>query len=410
MSSLYAIVLIVVERSEREFLPKLMWKYELDARGFLCVLVNRPFAKLALLVLNIINVKLIIIDKSCQSYHLKYLSKLKSKGNYLIVAEEEAWVPFDIDDFFTRRLPMQAKSIVDELWIPLNAPIKDYIPKGFKCYLIDHPRTLITHKEYEQKNKINNSKTRSSGVILFVSSFGLLSSDFEFIDVMENECHDIDIIKYKRIHNELLRRFDHFVEIINLLAERLPDAEIRVRQHPAEIGLWSKKRISSKVVFDEANYIESIAQSSIVIHSGSTVAFDVPEIYKTKLIYVAPIECEFNKFSKCASGHSIEEDVKSTVVQIDKIFRYNRNTKLNFQNNSTAKSITLIPGSEMLSKSNKLGFFKINLLHTIFRLMSFILSVSMPFLYKNNARELQKMISFSEVRFKIFNVKGNYHV
>jgi surface carbohydrate biosynthesis protein len=405
----FGIVLIIVERAEREFLPKLMWKRELDSQGFYCLLAHRKFSRLVIRFLNFFKLKIILIDKSCQYYHLEYLSKLKAAGNYIIVAEEESWVPFDVEDYFYRRLPSAVEKIVDELWIPNNSLIKSYIPNAYKCYHIDHPRTVHTHEQYNHftKKELDSEGRTTVNYILFISSFGLLSEDVDFMKVMANEGEPkkFNLLKYTQIYNELLVRFDHFVDVINALASHSQSIKIIIRPHPAEIGLWQKIKISPEISLDSKDYIESISNADLIVHSGSTVAFDVPEEHKNKVIYIAPIGSTLYEFPKVASGSILEMDAFTTaenlIIKIKEIKKQIKIiNKLNY----------FIPQTDILKKSKINSIFEIILINIFLKLASVILSVEFLFTYSNGKRESLKIKEFKKLNYKIFKNKGNYHV
>ncbi len=393
MSISFGIVLIIVERAEREFIPKVM--------------THRQFSKVIVKLLNFIGLKFILIDKSCQSYQLEYLSRLRNKGNYIIVAEEEAWVPFDVDDFLCRRLPNDAADVIDELWIPHNAPIKNYIPKAFKTFNITHPRTVIAEKSYKEALIIEGNKNIKFGVVLFVSSFGLLSSDVDFLNAMAVDGTNIDIEKYKNIYKDLQIRFEHFTKIIKYFNDCAHSFQVKVRPHPAEIGLWEQFVSDKRIMFDYGDYIESIAKSDLIVHSGSTVAFDIPEMYKSKVIYVAPQNSQFYLFPKYESGKVIESDPRSTALEIFEIYEKIDNVRQ--INNSESSKQDFIPDSEILANPRKISLVCQLIINSLINISSIVYSIVLNLINKNNSRENKKINVFFETCMRVTNRKGNYY-
>jgi hypothetical protein len=141
------------------------------------------------------------------------------------------------------------------------------------------------------------------------------------------------------------------------------------------------------------------------VHSGSTVAFDVPEEHKNKVIYIAPIGSTLYEFPKVASGSILEMDAFTTaenlIIKIKEIKKQIKIiNKLNY----------FIPQTDILKKSKINSIFEIILINIFLKLASVILSVEFLFTYSNGKRESLKIKEFKKLNYKIFKNKGNYHV
>jgi hypothetical protein len=274
------IVLIVIELVSRELDAKRLLARELEKHGVPVVIGNRLILRIFYEIFSrISNEKITWIDKSSQDYMASYFKTIKQRGDNLIVAEEECWVPFNERDYLIRRYPESTRKFVDEYWLDGKSRIKETFEKEKINFMSwRNPRFDFGAKSYDKPLTFHKGSNR----ILFLSSYGVLSTDIDYLQVFNHESGG----GYETFYSEILDK----VRMRKLMFERLlryfisKGEKVTLRKHPAETGVWDAD--SYKECISEDSYINDVNNHDYIIHTGSTLPYDLPDSLKYKSIYV----------------------------------------------------------------------------------------------------------------------------
>ena len=267
-------VIIIIELAQREYQAKNILLEKIQGTGRNAIILPREYAVAYLKKNQAIAHEILIIEKSAQYYQRKWFSMIKNMGASLIVLEEEGWIPFDWKDFMSRRLPQSSIPFIDEYWCSnrlLYQKVHCRYP-DLKIAFTGHPRWNILNKQFQTRT---NSFGCDKDVVLLVSTFGMLSSDVDFMKVIQSETGDnFDREMYEKIKLQLKRKFAAWCEFLETVAEcRQPKFTARLRLHPAEVNVYDKALLD-KYSISTYSLEHDLNESCLVIHPGSTVTFD----------------------------------------------------------------------------------------------------------------------------------------
>ena len=259
-------VYICVEIASREMTFKKYIKNKLNKNNFKCVLGFSDD-----LIDGLISGKLssgIIIVKSIQRYTLFKLILLRLAGNKIVYMEEEAWVPLNDVDIIKRRFP----NITYKLCSAVFSPNKYY-------------SELISSLSFTKKNIFNVGSNRMSPKkefnvktfenILFLGSYGALSSEKKFLDIFTKELNLIDRFRSKKLYKYYFKQYsEDKLTLFDLMKNMSKDRNYNIsyRPHPSE-----KLSLDDSIML-ESNEIpvsESCEKYDLIIHSGSTSTFEI---------------------------------------------------------------------------------------------------------------------------------------
>ncbi len=273
---------IPIEFKNRELGPKLwLIKNYIDLERY-----NVIFGNTDVIISKILKGKIqpgVIILKSAQRYFFYKILFLKILGNFLILLEEEAWVPYNSRDLIRRRFPLRTLVLINKIWLPY-VNIKKSFSK-FKYYLLrnkiivtGHPR--INYFKQINVGLINNTNTNTNtNKILIISSFGYNTklNVSIFLSSMKNELGYINFIKhkkkYKHFKEEVEKDYDFMLKLISYLNTK--NFTIHYRPHPSEI-IDSKSNFLNLLKIRRDNFTEIEKENyKYIIHFGSTFALDL---------------------------------------------------------------------------------------------------------------------------------------
>ena len=143
---------IPIEFKNRELGPKLwLIKNFIDLEKY-----NVIFGNTDVIISKILKGKFqpgVIILKSAQKYFFFKILLLKLLGNFIILLEEEAWVPYNLNDLIRRRFPLRTLVLINKIWLPYQG-IKESFPQ-FKYYLLRNKIVVTGHPRINYFKQIN---------------------------------------------------------------------------------------------------------------------------------------------------------------------------------------------------------------------------------------------------------------
>ncbi len=262
------IIYIIIESSEREGDSKRYLARLFKKEGYTVFLIMREAARF-LNFLGLLNKNTLVIEKSSQNYQVKWFEKIKKTGAKLIVFEEEGWIPFDWKDFCTRRLNPATIEFIDEYWCSNQkqfSEVKKYF-KNLNINLTGHPRWNLHEFIPPDENPIKK--------IFLFSSFGNLSSDTNFLEVMNVECgihfNKSEYQKRRKIIKNRLKKFKKL--LLKLTSDSEIKQEIILRFHPAEKNLYEANFLN-KIKCSTEDLDKDLVKGNLIVHPGSTAALD----------------------------------------------------------------------------------------------------------------------------------------
>lgn len=259
-------IYICVEIASREMTFKEYIKNVLNESNFKCVLGFSDD-----LIDGLILGKLssgIVIVKSIQRYTLLKLILLRLAGNKIVYMEEEAWVPLDDVDILKRRFPY----ITYKFCSAVFSPNKYYFE-------------LISSLSFTKKNIFNIGSNRMSFKkefnvkafknILFLGSYGALSSERKFLDVFTKELSLIDKFRLTKKYKYYFKQYlEDKLVLFDLMKNMAKDSNYNIsyRPHPSEKVSFGD---SIKLETNDIPVSESCKKFDMIIHSGSTSTFEI---------------------------------------------------------------------------------------------------------------------------------------
>ena len=267
-------VIIIIEIAQREYQAKKALQNTINTTGRHTMVPPREYAVAYLKKNREIGEEILIIEKSAQHYLRNWFSFIKNMGASLIVLEEEGWVPFNWEDYMARRLPKSNVKFIDEYWCSnrvLFENVKFQYP-NLKTILTGHPRWDVLNRN---AFKCVTPKDNDRDTILLVSTFGMLSSDIDFMKVIQSETgENFDMEFYDKILAQLKIKFEEWCTFLGHFEKfQHPTLKTRLRLHPAELGVYDESLLN-KYQISTNSLGQDLRESFIVIHPGSTVAFD----------------------------------------------------------------------------------------------------------------------------------------
>ena len=262
-------VYICVEIASREMIFKKYIKNILNENNFKCVLGFSDD-----IIDGLISGKLssgIIIVKSIQIYTLPKLVFLRLSGNKIVYMEEEAWVPLNDEDILRRRFP----KITYKLCSAVFSPNKYYydlistVPFTSKQKIFN-----VGSKRMSSKKEFNVSKFKT---ILFLGSYGVLTSEKRFLDFLSHELGFIDKYRLRKKYKKYFVQYkDDKLALFKLMNTLAKDKNLKVsyRPHPSEKNIILDNNI--KLATNKTPIVEICKDHDLIIHSGSTSTFEIP--------------------------------------------------------------------------------------------------------------------------------------
>ncbi len=275
-------------------LPCEIWAREFDAKLLLaCTLAERGFT-VYLGCKNTINLNITSFPRGL------YLAKdfrvssdtmfdiLKKLGHTIMAWDEEATLPFDVDEYHTIRVspPSIAKVSAFFAWGSENKHAIETAPgKGSApVYLTGNPRGDLMRPEmrtYFQKEVEALNETYGE-IVLINSNFGRMN---HFLELERIAPGDRDpsyrgrpnsprYIKKGRHKAEL---FVYFLKLVPFLAKALPGKTIVIRPHPSEsYEAWrvAAEGCDNVVVVQKGHVHPWLHASDVMIHSGCTTGME----------------------------------------------------------------------------------------------------------------------------------------
>jgi len=261
-------IYICVEIASREMIFKKYIKNVLNENNFKCILGFSDD-----IIDGLISGKLssgIIIVKSIQIYTLRKLVLLRLSGNKIVYMEEEAWVPLNDEDILRRRFP----EITYKLCSAVFSPNKYYYD-------------LISSVPFTNKEKIHNVGTKRMSLkkefnvsnfksILFLGSYGALTSEKRFLDVFSKELGFIDKYRLRKKYKKYFVQYnDDKLALFKLMKTLAKDNNVNIsyRPHPSEKNTILYNNI--KLATNKTPIEEICKDHDLIIHSGSTSTFEI---------------------------------------------------------------------------------------------------------------------------------------
>jgi len=263
-------IYIIIELTQREWQAKSKLKILFERKGYEVFLIPREYLRLELLCSRL-GTGDVVIEKSAQRYQKKHFEKLSSLNVQLIIFEEEGWIPFNWNDYFDRRLSNDCAPLIDEYWCSNKKQFSE-VQKRFGS---DFSK-LVGHTRFAngiQKGQLNlHNKS-----VLFLSSFAMLSPDWDFFTVMKSEAGaNYSERIYSKIYEDMKYKKKIFLKVANLF--EASGFNVKIRLHPQEKNVFSQYELSKFIVCKaNSNLKDSLSDVDMVIHSGSTVSFDLQQ-------------------------------------------------------------------------------------------------------------------------------------
>ena len=187
----------------------------------------------------------------------------------LVVLEEEGWIPFTWQDFTIRRLSPGVVRFIDEYWCSNRSQ--------YEAVTCAYPRLVVRLTGHPRWNRTVGCTGHSRRIknVLLVSTFGLLSSDVNFLDVMKKETGKYyNQAAYQEIHSQLLLKFSRWKTFVTEVIARFGDRyNFRLRLHPVERGAYDSAFLKN-LVLSNLSLPDDLSRADLIIHPGSTVALD----------------------------------------------------------------------------------------------------------------------------------------
>ena len=309
-----------------------------------------------------------------------------------------------------------------------------------KFQLTGSPRADMWTKKYSEywhKDKSNYKNT-----LLFSMNFGVINGFKSVKDIFkeyEKNGYFKRHQKYKKLLNIYVKEsrllIKEFIKLINYLTNKFDDYLFIVRPHPKEkLSIWKNKLKKKKnlIIRNSGNFNEELISAKLIIHNGSTTAFQAA-VNKIPVLSFVPFESKISWGEISNKLGLICENEKKVALNIKKIFnnKYFLNKKkiskiLNYKlvstkNTSTLKIISIWSKLGKKIKKTKNNYFAINcniyFLEKINLIKRFILNIlslkkNTNYRYDTKFEEL----NLSEVNDKIqslkkiLNIKSNFRI
>ena len=289
------LVFIVVEHASRELESKKKIYKLFKKKDYTVFYGPRVIILFLIRVTN--STDFIFIDKGAQSYMNDIFHFIKLRGGYVIIMEEEGWIPYSWEEFLNRRLSEDTVSNIDEYWCSNEdqyAAVKDKYNK-LNSKITGHPRFS------EKKDIATYPITRLSELkgkdVLFTSHFAMLV-DIETYrtNIMSEMGSKFDEFWFQNVIKDMQFKKDEFYNCLSFFCGLGINCSLRL--HPLE----TIKDIPIKfqhMISDESEYNNiSLNGITAVLHAGSTISVDL----SNKNIIVLCLDV--GKFQKAALKYS----------------------------------------------------------------------------------------------------------
>ena len=236
------------------------------------------------------------VDKSAAKTKLKLFQDIKKCNGNIGVFCEEGLLYKSKEQYLSERIYEKSLEFIDIFWCwgtkqynDINEKFKDT-----KIKIINPPRLAPSYKY--RKNKINIRSDSSRKIILFLTSFGIISKKLK-----STHKSYLNILKKRGTFNPALgEKFyndwedysnkykKYFLEMINKLCIAFPKDQLKIKIHPTEIKSDYENVIkkNDNLDFSDSNSLEkSIISSTDIISSYSTSAIEARLICDNSLVY-----------------------------------------------------------------------------------------------------------------------------
>lgn len=312
------------------------------------------------------------IDKAAPYYLENKLKKISPYG-YLILNDSESFSPWDNSEFLKRRYPKNTTSYFDEIWTPdkiIHQIVSDWISEK-KVKNIGH--------KYGGDFLLKPLNKNKKLIILFVSSFGTLTKDRDWISDLNNEVGNKSQNEIYKKHLKALNvNKELFFKAFKCLRSN-PNYKLIFRFHPTEFEVYNEKEknILKKYITNNS-YENDLEISDIVINSGSTVNYECPKfncrsiVIQTKgsntLTKSADYANAFIKVNESIQDELLSKKLVSTIERIrNSEYRMNNLKKINLPN---LKNFSVLPKKIFLIQIVNFLFYGKFIISTIFTFFS----------------------------------------
>ncbi len=271
MSNKKPTIFLTVEIKSREFIPKCFLAYHLIKKGFRVYIGSNLTIDLALRKSE----PSIIFHKSSWIKNSKYY---KSLGHKFLFMDEEGGITTPrslVKKYCSKRYKYVTKDNTDIIFFPNRRFYKNAKKlknlRGVKLFISGWPRVDLWNRKYEYlyKSKVNKIKKKYGNFYLFISSFGLTSTE-----TYKQRLNNPNLFFEKDIINETYKYFQRNIKLLKDLSASIKNNEtIILRPHPNEkIHEW--KRIFSK--YNNINVVRDdditpwLYAANSILQSGST--------------------------------------------------------------------------------------------------------------------------------------------
>lgn len=319
-------VYLPIEIKTRELDSKLWLASHVAARGFVCILGDKPGVNAAMEVYP----SGIYYDKSISKRKTKALTEKLNKCHAIVCQDEEAGIArSDIGSFFDFRTSEENVQLVN-LFFCWGKNDHDYLQKKYQDYSsrfrltggvrVDLWRPELYRTIYSEK--INELKKKYGDYVLINSAFGVISR--AEVEVFLEQSQQYGKIKKHEVANErelLLSRlsaFYQFVDMIHVLAREQPEQTFVVRPHPAEsMGVWKSliEPFDNLHLVQEGDVTPWIGGCKTLIHEGCTTAIQGVLMRKPVIAYLPNEKLKGKKLNDFPNQISIQTKTVSELIQ-----------------------------------------------------------------------------------------------
>ncbi len=275
-------------------IPCEIWAREFDAKLLLaCCLAERGFT-VYLGCKNTINLNIttfplgLYLAKDFRVSSDTMFGILKELGYTIMAWDEEATLPFDVDEYHTVRVspPSFAKVSAFFAWGSANKhALETALSKGSApVHLTGNPRGDLMRPElhsYFQK-EVEALKEEYGEIILINSNFGRMNHFLELERVAPGERDPSyrgrpSSPRYVRRGQHKAELFEYFLKLVPLLASTFPGKTIVIRPHPSEsFEAWRQaaQGFDNVAVVHKGHVHPWLHASDVMIHSSCTTGME----------------------------------------------------------------------------------------------------------------------------------------
>ena len=240
------------------------------------------------------------IDKSVAKTKEKLFKDIKRCNGGIGVFCEEGLLYKSKDQYISERINENCIELIDIFWCWGTNQYNDINEKfkNTKIKIINPPRIATTYKY--KKNKLTIKRDSSRKIILFLTSFGIISKKLKnthqnYLNILKERGTfnpDLGEKYYEDWENYSRKYKKYFLEMINKLCNAFPKENLQLKMHPTEIkdDYESVIKYNKNLQFSNYDSLEkSIINSTHIVSSYSTSAIQARLINDNALVY-APIK------------------------------------------------------------------------------------------------------------------------